>query len=57
MNIEQEKLLSEKNKEMEEVRRELEQAKTSQRDKEDEVTLYGSYIILVSLRNNIYWNA
>ena len=37
MNIEQEKLLGEKNKEMEEVRRDLEQAKANNQGKDDEV--------------------
>ena len=39
---EQEKLLTEKNKEMEQIRKDLEEAKTALRNKEDEVKLFTS---------------
>ena len=45
VNIEQEKLLGEKTKEMEEIRRDLEQVKTTGQSKDDEVeTHINTYI-------------
>ncbi len=42
MTTEQEKILGEKNKEMEEIRKDLESVKTQLRNKEDEVTILTS---------------